>query len=204
MDRLVKDRPECIEIGAAIRTLAFEELRGKVGQGAGGSGRSVLGLAVGLGDLVGSPTPERQAKVEHHDPTAQTRRASNQEIPGLEIAMDQPEIVEEGQCPQHLGGQPGKRRRALICDCRDEILAVDVLEGEPRQPGLGRDIEIVDLDQIRVAKSGKGGELPPQDSSCPRLASASSFMAIRAPGRSRSSTSQTRPAPPSPSCRSGR
>ena len=41
-------------------------------------------------------------------------------------------------------------------------------------------------------------------SSCPRLASASSLRASRTPGRSRSSASQTRPAPPSPSSRSGR
>src|SRR5262245_22285151 len=87
------------------------------------------------------------------------RFAPNEDVPGLEIAMHEPEVVEERERAQRLGREWDERARSLALDRRDEVVAVYMLHRELRAAGRRVDQQLVDFDQAWVLERCERREL---------------------------------------------
>ena len=87
------------------------------------------------------------------------RLASHQDVAGLQVAMNQSEVVKERERAQRLCGERHERRRALARDRRDDGVTLDVLHRELRSAGLAIDEQLVNLDQARMTKRRERREL---------------------------------------------
>ena len=97
---------------------------------------------LGLGDRPGDP------EVGHLDPAV----LGEEDVPGLDVAMDDPPGVGGGQRAGDLGRDPGhlgRRERTGPPEERREVLPVDVVHDDERPGGIGP--EVVDGDDVRAS-----------------------------------------------------
>ncbi len=102
-----------------------------------------------------------ETEVHHHEAATELRAVAYQEIARLEVAVDQAEIVKERERAERLDGEIREERGTLVRDRVHDAPPLNELEGESRQAGLGRPIELVDLDEIRVLEPREHRELAP-------------------------------------------
>ena len=108
---------------------------------------------LGLGDRPGDPEVDDLHRAVGAD----------QDVAGLDVAVDQAAGMGGGQCPRHPGPDPGNlagRERAAPAQDRGEVLAVDQLHDDVRAARVLA--VVVDRDDIRVAQRGRRLGLLPE------------------------------------------
>jgi hypothetical protein len=103
---------------------------------------------------------DRQSEVEHDDAMPRFRHAPHEDVAGLQIAVDEPEVVKRNASARRVStaretNSSGPSRRMV----RDDVVAVDVLHREMRMAGFGAGVQLVDLDEIRMAQCRERCEL---------------------------------------------
>src|SRR5258706_16139663 len=73
--------------------------------------------------------------------------------------MDEIELVQKGQRAKRLDRQIQEDAGAFVAHGFDDVAPLDELEREARKSGLGRRVELVDLDEVGVVEAREGREL---------------------------------------------
>ena len=140
-DHLEQHDAEREQVAAAVERHPLDLLRGHVGGAADhhAGARQVGLLADRLGD----------AEVAHLDPPA----APDQQVPRLDVAVDDPRLVRRGQCVGRLRGdleRLGGGREVAAREPVRERLAGDQLHHQVERLALGAGV--VDADHVRVVE----------------------------------------------------
>jgi hypothetical protein len=90
VNRLKEDGTESVKIGTATRRSTFEEFRCHIGKCAGQWRRRCL-----------APL-KRKPKIKNHETRSLTRNGANEEVAGLQVTVNQPEVVQERKGSQPL------------------------------------------------------------------------------------------------------
>ena len=148
----MKHRPQGIEVGGRPGGLIVEQLRSQVGQ------RSAeLELLEGFaGRARGQP------EVHQNQPVTQLGSLANEQVGGLDVTMDQAEIVDETQGPEGLDRESDQAGRAFVGHGIDDRAPIDPLLAEARPRGARVHVQFVSLGQSRVPQRVQQPELAPQ------------------------------------------